>query len=264
MNTNKRLATVLMIMVVFLIFSVKTFAQTAGSLTFTCTTDAPSGTWGNKHVLAIWIEDTQNPSNFIKTKAKYGNDEDHLTSWKPKSGGNIVDATTGATLSSYGTQTVIWDGTDIKSNVVADGTYKVFIEMGWGRDKTNQHSVMSFAFSKGTELVQLTPTGNNNYSDIEIEWKPTVTMVNQIQNSDDISVFPNPTTGMVNLDFKNPMKGAKVMVENETGSAIYRNELANDFKGSLKIDISSYARGIYFVKVVTKENQFVYKLLLNN
>jgi hypothetical protein len=243
---------------------IKVSAQTVGTLSFSCSTDAPSGNWGDKHTLAIWIEDTENPSNFIKTNAKYGHDDDHLTSWSAKSGRNLVDAETGATLSSYTTRSIIWDGTDVSNNVVADGTYKVFIEMGWGKDKQDDHAVASFEFNKGAAVVQETLAGNSNFSDVKIEWKPTVTMVDQIQNGDDISVFPNPTTGIVNLDFKNPMHDARVIVESETGSTIYRNELKNDFKGSLKIDISNYARGIYFVKVVTKENQFVYKLLLDN
>ena len=244
-------------MVVFFIFSVTTFAQTAGTLSFTCSTDAPSGTWGTKHVLAIWIEDTQNPSHFIKTKAKYGHDEDHLTSWKPKSGGNIVDAVTGATLSSYGTQSVIWNGTDINNNVVSDGTYKVFIEMGWGRDKTNQHSVMSFVFPKGAELVQLSPTGSSNYSDVAITWTPTLTLVSQIQNNDDISVFPNPSNGIVSLDFKQVMHSAIV-----TGILIYKKSLENDFSGIYNIDLSSNSKGLYFVKVHGIESEYIFKVIL--
>ena len=167
---------------VLLIISTNTLAQTAGSLTFSCATDAPSGTWGTKHVLAIWIEDTQNPSKFVKTRAKYGHEDDHLSVWSAISGKNIVDAVTGATLTSYDTRSAIWDGTDVNSNVVADGTYKVFIEMGWGRDKNTQHAVTSFTFTKGTDFVQLTPTGNSNYSDIMIEWQPTVTFVNQFEH----------------------------------------------------------------------------------
>lgn len=262
MNTYKSLATVLISMVFYFSVSINTFAQTAGSLTFSCSTDAPSGSWGTRHVLAIWIEDTQNPSNFVKTKAKYGHDDDHLTEWVAKSNENLVDATTGATLTSYNTRSVIWDGTDVSSNVVADGTYKIFIEMGWGRDKTNQHSVMSFQFIKGAEMVQLTPTGNSNYTDVVVNWTPTVTLVNQIKNNEGISVFPNPSKGIVNLDFKNPMQSAKVTVENESGAIIYSTNLENDFTGNLNLDLNDYAKGIYFVKVTTKENKFIYKLLL--
>ncbi len=250
-----------LLLIVFI--SANIFAQTAGSLTFSCATDAPSGTWGTKHVLAIWIEDTQNPSNFIKTKAKYGHEDDHLTAWVAKSNKNLVDATTGATLTSYDTRSVIWDGTDVNRNVVADGTYKVFIEMGWGRDKTTQHAVTSFTFTKGADLVQLNPTGDSNYSDVMIEWKPTVTFVNQFKHDNTIAVYPNPTKGKVTLDFVNTVESAKVTVENESGISVYNNLLKKDFAGILTIDLTGIAEGLYFIKIQTKDSQYVYKLLLS-
>ena len=244
-------------------FSANVFAQTAGSLTFSCATDAPSGTWGTKHVLAIWIQDTQNPSKFVKTRAKYGHEDDHLTSWSAISGKNLVDAITGATLTSYDTRSVIWDGTDVNSNVVADGTYKVFIEMGWGRDKTTQHAVTSFTFTKGADLVQLTPAGDSNYSDVMIEWKPTVTLVNQLKLDNLISVYPNPTNGIITLDFKTAIESAKVSVDNESGITVYSNLLQKDFAGILNIDLTDAAAGLYIIKVESKESQYVYKLLLD-
>ncbi len=170
-------------LIVFLSLSINAFSQTAGELTFSCSTYAPTGSWGNKHVLAIWVMDTKDPANFIKTKAKYGHQDDHLTSWTAMSGKNLVDAVTGATLTSYGTESVLWDGTDVNSTVVPDGNYNVYIEMGWGRDKINQHAVLSFTFTKGADAVQLTPTGTSNYSDVSVEWKPTVTLANDFENN---------------------------------------------------------------------------------
>lgn len=121
MNAMKISFATLMFLIGFLSLSIGVQAQTAGSLTFSCATTAPSGSWGNKHVLAVWIENAKNPTAFIKTNSKYGHEDDHLTSWVSKSGKNLVDAVSGATLSSYGKQSVIWDGTDISHNVVIDG-----------------------------------------------------------------------------------------------------------------------------------------------
>lgn len=248
---------------VFLILSGSVNAQTAGSLTFSCTTAAPSGSWGDKHVLAVWIENTQNPSIFIKTKSKYGSEDDHLTSWGPKSGKNLVDAVTGATLSNYGKQSIIWDGTDVKSNVVADGIYNVLIEMGWGKDKVAQHSVMSFSFTKSGSAVHLTPAGNSNYTNVSIDWVPTVTLINSEDNSDAISVYPNPSKGNINLNFTNNQTSAKVVVENSLGATVYSNNIKNGFTGLMNIDLSSNANGLYFIKIVSPDKQFIYKVLLN-
>ena len=250
-------------LVIFLIISVTLNAQTAGSLTFSCTTAAPSGNWGNKHVLAVWIEDTKTPSVFIKTKAKYGYEDDHLTSWVPKSGKNTVDAVTGATLSAYGKQSVIWDGTDVKSTVVPDGNYNVFIEMGWGKDKVAQHAVTSFTFNKSGSAVHLTPAGNSNYSDVSIDWVPSVTLISSIDNPDAVNVYPNPTRGNINLNFTSKLASAKVDVENSSGTTVYRNNIENGFTGLMNIDLSAYANGLYFIKITAPDKQFVYKVLLN-
>ena len=244
------------------ILSVKVLSQTAGTLTFSCSTYAPTGTWGNKHVLAVWIEDTQNPSNFIKTRAKYGHQDDHLTEWTAESGKNLVDAVTGATLTSYGTETALWDGTNVSSTVVPDGTYNVFIEMGWGRDKINQHAVMSFSFTKGENAVQLTPTGSSNYSDVSVEWKPAVTFSSDFNKRNPVTVFPNPSKGKVSLDFKNSIRLAKITVENESGISVYNNILKNNYSGILNIDLTPFANGLYFVKVLTPEKEYVYKVLV--
>lgn len=238
-------------------------SQTAGSLTFSCNTTAPSGSWGNKHALAIWIENTQTPSVFIKTKAKYGNDDDHLTSWSAKSGRNLVDAVTGATLGSYEVRSIIWDGTDVSKKVVPDGTYNVFIEMGWGKDKVAQHAVSSFSFTKSANSVQLTPAGNNNYSNISIKWTPTVTLSQTLENSGIAEVYPNPASGLVKLDVKRAIPQAKIQVENSLGSAVFTKQLEKNFTGILNIDLTAFANGIYFVKIVSPEEKFTYKVMLN-
>jgi hypothetical protein len=263
MNTTKRAIAGFVNLIVILCISIGTYAQTVGSLTFSYTTSAPSGNWGNKHVLAVWIENVQDPSVFIKTNSKYGHEDDHLTSWTSKSGKNLVDAVTGATLSSYGKQSVIWDGTNVSHSVVADGDYKVFIEMGWGKDKVNQHSVMSFTFNKSGNSAHLTPTGNGNYSDVVIDWVPAVTLINSLQNPDAVSVFPNPTKGIINLDFSGNQSSASVIVENSVGASVYRNKIESGFSGLLDIDLSSFANGLYFIKIVNPDKQFVYKVLLN-
>ena len=249
--------------VILMFLSTALFSQTAGNLTFSCSTSAPSGSWGDKHVLAIWIEDTKNPSVFIKTKAKYGNEDDHLTSWIPKSGKNVVDAVTGATLSTYGKQTVIWNGTDVKGNVVADGTYNVFIEMGWGRDKVAQHAVVPFTFTKSTSEAHLTPTGTGNYSNVTLDWVPAVTLVESVDKTEGISIYPNPTKGPVNLKFSGYQSSAKLFVENASGSTVFQKNIEKGFSGLLNIDLSIYSNGMYFVKIIDPENQFVYKVMLN-
>ena len=107
-------------------------------------------------------------------------EDDHLTSWVPISGKNLVDAVTGSTLGSYGSLSIDWDGADVFHNVVMDGDYSIYIEMGWGKNKTNDHATSMFSFTKGPSAQQLTPAGDSHYSAISINWQPTVTLISSL------------------------------------------------------------------------------------
>jgi len=207
-------------------------SQTAGTLTFTANTSAPSGTWGNKHVLAVWLENTANPSVFIKTKAKYGSEDDHLTSWIAKSKSNLVDAVTGATLGSYNPVTITWNGTNVSGTVVPDGNYKIWIEMGWGSNKTDAHAVTSFAFNKGPAKDSQTYTGTTNFSNAVVQWLPLVTLIGATEDFDNVNVFPNPTTGMVNIDFKSELSNASIIVVDASGKAVVNQKDLRISKGT--------------------------------
>jgi hypothetical protein len=238
-------------------------AQTSGTLSLSFGTSAPNGTWGTKHVLAVWLENTANPSVFIKTKAKYGNEDDHLTSWTAKSGKSLVDAVTGATLSSYNTISVLWNGTNTAGTVVPDGTYKVFVEMGWGSNKTNDHAVTSFTFTKGTTAQHVMPAGTTNYTSPMIDWTPLATLVDATENFDNECVYPNPTTGIININFSRELKNASLQVVNAEGKAVLIERAVNIPVGSKLIDLSQYQNGLYFITIQTAELKNTYKVLIN-
>ena len=263
MKTEKIPILKVCLLAAFLSFTAIVYSQTAGTLTFSCNTTAPSGTWGLKHVLAVWIQNTATPSIFIKTKAKYGNQDDHLTSWIAVSNYSVVDATTGSTLTAYGTQSVVWNGTDVNNVVVPDGNYNVYIEMGWGSNKTTQHAVTSFQFTKGQNAQKLSPAATENYTDVVVDWAPKVTMVEAVENSNLVSVFPNPTGGKLKLDFKNPVYSAKLSVENEAGATVFQKSLENGQTGVSDIDLSRFANGLYYINLTTGKQKYVYKVILN-
>lgn len=240
-----------------------TSAQTAGTLTFSVGTYAPNSDYGTKHVLAVWLENTANPSVFIKTKAKYGNEDDHLTSWIAKSNYNLIDAVSAATLTTYGTITGSWNGTNFGGTVVPDGTYNLFIEMGWGRDHVAAHAVQSFTFTKGPAAVHLSPAGTTNFTNVAIDWNPLATLVGTTESNDNVNVFPNPTTGKVTLNFSRELKGVSILVTNLSGKTFYSE---NDVKipvGSKLIDLSACKNGLYFILVESENIKYNYKILIN-
>jgi len=147
-----------------------TFTTTAGSanstgiLSVSVLTVAPGGGYSPKNVVAIWIE--TNAGVFIKSLLVYANArKTDLTTWYPKSSGNVVNAITGATQSSNTTRTCTWNGTDVTGAVVVDGTYKVFMNIADGKT-----AVASFSFTKGTAAVTLTPVNVTGFSNVSINW----------------------------------------------------------------------------------------------
>lgn len=238
------------------------YSQTAGTLTFSCNTTAPNGTWGTKHVLAVWLENTASPTVFIKTKAKYGNQDDHLTFWTVKSGKNLVDAVTGSTLASYNTVSVTWNGTNIAGTVVPDGTYNIYIEMGWGSNKTADHSVTSFTFTKGASSQHLTPTGTANYSNVVIDWATIATLIGTTENFDNICVYPNPSTGLVNINFNRELNAASLIVVNSLGKTVISERNIKIPEGPEFIDLSAYPNGMYFITIQSENLKYTYKVLI--
>ncbi|NQU34142.1 MAG: DUF2271 domain-containing protein [Bacteroidetes bacterium] len=237
-------------------------AQTTGTLSFSCNTAAPSGNWGNKHVAAIWIQNNANPSVFIKTNAKYGNEDDHLPSWELISKNNLVDAVTGSTLGSYGTLSIDWDGTDVSKNVVMDGDYSIYIEMGWGSNKTNDHATTKFSFTKGSATQQLTPTGDTHYSTVSLKWQPTATLISSYEDKNGVNVFPNPSNGAITLYFYKELLNAKLVVSDLAGKIVYSENTKLIPEGSKTLNISGMPAGIYMLSIRSDESYFTYKLLI--
>lgn len=263
-SISDTMKTVTILLLILLVFGKQQSlnAQTSGTLRFSCLTNAPSGTWGNKHVAAIWIQNNADPSVFIKTNAKYGHEDDHLTSWIAVSGKSLVDAVTGATLSTYDTLNIEWNGTDVSQEVVADGNYTIYIEMGWGKDKVAQHATTGFTFTKSGTAETLIPEGDSNYSAVNISWQPTATLVGTLEARKGISVFPNPSKGEVRLNFQKELQNVDLTVSDLTGKTIWL-EHQNSIPAGLKaIDLTGLPTGMYLLGVKNETEYFSYKVII--
>lgn len=137
-------------------------------LVVTTVTSTTGGGYSPRNIVAIWIE--SNAGVFVKTlTCKAAERKYDLTKWESSSKGNTVDASTGATLTSFGTVTGVWNGTDVNGKVVADGTYKVCMEL---TDKSATGNYSSFTFTKGTVAATQTPANAPSFSSISIKWMP--------------------------------------------------------------------------------------------
>jgi hypothetical protein len=222
-------------------------AQTNGTFTLSLNTTSTGG-YSPKHLIAIWIENS-NPT-FIKTKLMQSSDGnlDHLGQWTSRTAKNIVDATTGATLPSHGNVTVVWNGTDVNGTVVPDGTYTVWVEMAWASSLTTGKTYTTFTFTKGLSVFHSAPADLTNFTGITLDWVPgTATLVENVPEANNVIVFPNPTTGPLNFKFKNGRTAYNIRIFNDSGIMVY-DEPYKEFSATDKrIDISSLAAGVYFV-----------------
>ena len=102
---------------------------------------------------------------------------------------------------------------------------------------------------------QLTNTGPTGTSDFFITLTHTVTDISGWTNNKFVSVYPNPTTGKINLK-SNKSRIEKIRVFSSLGQIILS---AQD---RLEIDLSGEKPGVYFIEIQTKEHEFLYEKII--
>jgi hypothetical protein len=228
-------------------------AQTSGTLSVSVATSSTGGNYAPRNVLAIWIED--NSGKFVKTLLAYANTrKTHLNTWEASTTAagsmyNSVDAITGATQSSHATRTCSWNGTDYNSKIVADGEYKVRMEL---TDKNATGNIASFTFIKGPNTQKLSPANNTSFSSVSINWTTSVTGLNpEVTLSNTFTVYPNPGTGKFTILGEN-IKSLKVT--DLSGKEICKSN-------NMEIDLTTQPKGIYLVSIITDQETVVRKII---
>ncbi len=232
-----------------LFLSATLFAQTAGTLTFKVTTVA-AGTVSGKHIQAIWITNstTNSSSTFVKTLlTTTSGDKSHLKLFLAAAGStpNAVDASTGATTSTYGALTYTWNGTNTSRTVVADGNYTVWVDLSDDPDEVSGN----WTFAKGATAANITGTSTTNLTTVSLAWVPANTAINNVEMEKMYSLYPNPAVSSIyvsGLDIET--------IEICTLSAkilMHTNEQ--------KVNISQLPKGAYLAVVYTKSGGMVVK-----
>lgn len=97
------------------------------TLTFTYTNLDNGGRYAPDNVNATWVTNSQ--GQFVRTLEEDGKRrQSHLTAWELSSGGNTVDAVTGATDSTFRTHHVSWNCLDVNRVPVPPGAYTMNVE----------------------------------------------------------------------------------------------------------------------------------------
>lgn len=86
------------------------------------------------------------------------------------------------------------------------------------------------------------------------------TAINKQSNEESTSIFPNPSSGIFMLNFKNKTVGTKICVYDVLGNCLQNNVCQNDVRPI--IDISSQPKGIYFLEIISDSVRVMKKIIL--
>ena len=93
----------------------------------------------------------------------------------------------------------------------------------------------------------------------EISWSfTTISTFNIQEQTDAISIYPNPTKGVFNFDEIENIEEIKIV--DICGKIVYNNRYYNQLKKN-SIDISHFKTGIYFIKINSREGIFTAKIV---
>ncbi len=78
-----------------------------------------------------------------------------------------------------------------------------------------------------------------------------------------ISIYPNPSTGIVTLSIKNTKETCHISVFTIHGQEIYANKFIPEGENTVKqLDFSLFSKGIYYIRIMTETASRVEKLIL--
>ena len=114
----------------------------------------------------------------------------------------------------------------------------------------------------GTHTITYTYEDQYNCQDIAVQdlFVDACAGIDDPENGG-IKIYPNPTNGVLNLiiDQSGPLT---ITISNLLGEMVYNNETVNHNNSVIKIDLSQFENGLYFVTVQTRENRVVRKIKL--
>ena len=114
------------------------------------------------------------------------------------------------------------------------------------RSKSKNRFGLSLVFRKKSKTIQI----------------ETVS-VESAEFDDILSIYPNPTDGIVSVEINSPHK-AKVTMEiiDVNGNIVY-SDIFNSGNATEEINLASFSSGIYFVRITSKDYLGFRKLILS-
>lgn len=89
--------------------------------------------------------------------------------------------------------------------------------------------------------------------------------MNEYLNADNISIFPNPSTGLflVSAPFLGEFNTVDLVVYNTIGSVVKSEKITNPANNAIQIDLTKMTEGIYFFEFNTPEGKVTKKVIVS-
>ncbi len=95
-----------------------------------------------------------------------------------------------------------------------------------------------------------------------LDWTPSTTSVEDALESKDVVVYPNPSTGLLNINFRNPAKDCLLQVISESGRIEYNEKLVDLQAGVKTFDLTGLPSGSYYCTLRFPEKTIIFSVIL--
>jgi len=180
-----------------------------------------------------------------------------------------VNPLPGAAGNISGADTVCQGDNNIQYSIptIANATSYIWEYSGTGATITNNGNNITIAFSSTATSGNLTVKGSNSCGngDLSTNFPIIVKNCTGISENTDISysIYPNPTKGILNLTIDANSANIEIQISDAKGEIISIEKVLVNRNFSKEINLSSYAKGVYFVKIINDNFVKVEKVILH-
>jgi len=103
-----------------------------------------------------------------------------------------------------------------------------------------------------------------NGKGFEIEYATTPVSIKEVENINNLTVYPNPASDKLNIKFNTTITDdLSITIHNITGQTVFKESL-NNYIGSYhnELNVNDFAQGIYLIKIQSSKGTFTQKLVI--
>ena len=149
---------------------------------------------------------------------------------------------------------------NVKATASAIGGTKPYSSYLWSNNETDSTATN---LPNGVNTVTVVDANGCSFK-AQIDIYSEFTGIGVLGNTDAFRIYPNPTTGVINLEFNlTSEEDVTIKVMNAVGEVIEITEQTRLTQDKVTLDITGYASGIYFVETSVGTEKVVSRIQLS-